>query len=191
MGIQTNKAKVTIDFIWSGKIDDADVEYQVKYHHTEDFGPTISISTDGGDDYYGFPADMFSEVVDFLRGEKMLKSSSVPDKEAVEIRPTKKTLPAPIVACQEEKEEQKTVEVSTVTEPFEVSSDQVQSFADPVDGGESEIEEPVEVKPKPKKKLNAEIDAQQAALERQAAIERAAANRDKRKIRRDNKEETE
>lgn len=191
MGIQTNKAKVTIDFIWSGNVGDVDIEYQIKYHHTDDFGPTVSVSTDGGSDYYGFPADMFSEIVDFLRGEKMLKSSTsqnISNQAETAPKVTKKTLPIPVVDGKKETETE--TEEPTSVEPFEVTVDQVQSFGDSPEDEES-VEEPT---PQIKKKAKEEIDAQQAALERTAAVRRANENKDKKKIRRDttaNEEPTE
>ena len=185
MGIQTNKAKVTIDFIWSGNAGDGEIEYQIKYHHTDDFGPTVSISTDGGSDYYGFPADMFSEIVDFLRGEKMLKPSTaqhVSNQEEMAPKVTKKTLPIPVVDGKKETAE------PTSVEPFEVTADPMQSFGDSPENEES-VEDQNEEEPKPqiKKKAKEEIDAQQASLERTAAVRRANENKDKKKIRRDTK----
>ena len=66
MGINKSGIKQTIDFSWES--EELEIGYHVKYHITDDYGPTISVSDDG-EDWYPFPAKMFQEVVDFLRDQ--------------------------------------------------------------------------------------------------------------------------
>ncbi|HUU86581.1 MAG TPA: hypothetical protein VMX17_02360, partial [Candidatus Glassbacteria bacterium] len=69
--INSDKKKVTVDFHWTTENKEGTVSgpgFYVKHHHTEEYGPTISIS-ETEDDYTSFPSKMFVEVVDFLRSE--------------------------------------------------------------------------------------------------------------------------
>jgi len=82
--INSNKKKVTVDFHWATESEDGTTGYgfYIKHHHTEEYGPTISIS-ETENDYTSLPAKMFVEVVDFLRSEGVLEPSEV-FKAAVE-----------------------------------------------------------------------------------------------------------
>lgn len=188
MSINTNKAKVTRDFMWSKELEDVEdgdpqeIVYSIKHHHTPEFGSTISVSTDGGKDYYAYPADMFAEVVDFLRSERAIApaaSEQCSSGEKAAPKPQKKTLPLPVVQSSEENEGR------NFAVPFEVSGNPVESFGD----DSSEVEEPIEERPVVRKKigrkLETEVDPQQARLERLAAAKRAAEAKGKHSIKRD------
>jgi len=84
--INSDKKKVTVDFHWTTENKEGTVSgpgFYVKHHHTEEYGPTISIS-ETEDDYTSFPSKMFVEVVDFLRSEGVIE----PDPKAKEIKET-------------------------------------------------------------------------------------------------------
>ena len=76
--INSDKKKVTVDFHWTmeNKKGTEGYGFFVKHHHTEEYGPTISIS-ETENDYTSFPSKMFVEVVDFLRSEGVIEGSRV------------------------------------------------------------------------------------------------------------------
>jgi len=69
MGINNDSTKVTMDFKWSASEESPEVF--CKYHHTDEFGPTISISDDG-EEFTAFSVQLFVEIVDYLKAEGVL-----------------------------------------------------------------------------------------------------------------------
>ena len=64
MAILDNNSNISIEFLWEMP-DSPDNKIWVRFHNTS-MGETISISDDQ-EDWYEFPALLFSEITDFLR----------------------------------------------------------------------------------------------------------------------------
>jgi hypothetical protein len=158
MAIQSDKAHVTIDFVWAKDDNDGpEGQYSIRHHYTEEFGQTISVSTDGGDNYFAFPAAMFSEVVDFLRERSVVGSS--PQQTKTVVAETHARLPIPEITSKE----------------GVVATSDLQSFssAQEVVDDSSKVDSLV---------CESEEDIKHMAEERKAAAERANSQKEKRKI---------
>jgi len=83
MAINLDNAKITIDFGFK----DEGVDYQIRFHYTEELGETISLSEDG-QNYLSYPALMFKEIGIFLKDRNLLKDIEEQDTEE-KIKPKK------------------------------------------------------------------------------------------------------
>lgn len=63
MAIKSNKK---IDFEYEFESNDHPYSITLRFHNSEEYGPTITVLTDEGEPAISFPAGMFSEVSDFL-----------------------------------------------------------------------------------------------------------------------------
>lgn len=84
MPIPSNKAHVSIDFIYQHSSGNDGDEYQIRYHHVDDEAK-ISISQDG-QDWFSFPAQLFDETVEYLSRQGVLVSS----KDVKKVKPEPK-----------------------------------------------------------------------------------------------------
>jgi len=99
--INSDKKKVTVDFFWSSEGEENTTGFYVKHHHTEEYGPTISISDDEKD-YYSLPTQLVSEVIDFLRSEGVVDYPKIPhlvEKNSMSVSASDEDsgLPIPVV----------------------------------------------------------------------------------------------
>lgn len=116
MAINLNNAKTTIDF----EYQDDDITLFVRFHHTEEFDETVSLSNDKKD-YLNFPAKMFLEVADFLKSKNLVKDfKSVEDKKE-----QGNTLPIPKVKKNDNSQENKPSDYV-----YEVEGEPFESFYD-------------------------------------------------------------
>jgi len=129
MTIKSDKSKVTLDF----ECEINKESYLVKFHYTEELGQTISICENSSVStvYTGYPVDLFTEIVDFLRAQKVIGHSSdiVPsmskskDKETITGKEDS-PLPLPMPKVDED-----TAGDSEVDEVVSIVGDPVQSFS--------------------------------------------------------------
>ena len=131
MTIKSDKSKVTLDF--ECEIDKE--AYLVKFHYTEELGQTISICDNSTSNAYtGYPVDLFTEIVDFLRSQKVIGHSTniVPsmsrskDAGLIQIDEGVKS-PLPMPKVNEDSESDDSQE--EVPEAMVVTGDPVQSFS--------------------------------------------------------------
>jgi hypothetical protein len=185
MAINANKAKRTVDFEYTEK----GFEVKVRFHHTTDFGPSISIvDTDrewDDADVNVFPAKMFGEIADFLRQENLIgggQQNKMMENELV--------LPLPQVendtGNEVSKNTRKSIIESGQVEPLDVKGDPFESF--------NSKEENTPVKPfVPQEKIAQEEISEEEAKkmweERKKAAERAKTNTIKRTDKSEKKEE--
>jgi len=124
--IAKNDKKVTVDFVWSSAFGNKkEVKFDIKHHHTDEYGPTISVS-ENKDERYAFPVVMFIEVVDFLRSEGIIESQDVVKKEVIVIQ-EQGTLSIPVIKNIDNGE---TETVSKDISPvIEVKGDPIETFS--------------------------------------------------------------
>jgi len=84
MSIEREDAKISLNFTYSHEDEDRDTEIKimVQFGQTEEFGDTISCSSDG-EEWFSFPAEFFKEVSDFLV-EKGVFMPTSPSLDAAE-----------------------------------------------------------------------------------------------------------
>ena len=162
--INSDNKKVTVDFIWTSP-SLKDVTFHIKHHHTEEYGPTISISQDA-DSFYAFPAGMFAEIVDFLRSEGVMKQGDVKVKEIPQEKKSK--LSVPVIENVSGGKEQE----PDIAPILEVKGEPVETF---FDGGSQKSSQEPQYTPGSTKvdKLASDTDAEDMALERQTAASKA------------------
>jgi hypothetical protein len=181
--INSDKKKVTVDFHWTTEDKDGTSGYgfYVKHHHTEEYGPTISIS-ETEDDYTSFPSKMFAEIVDFLRSEgvvepneEFIKKTNRGVREVTEKNESKTVLSIPEIENSAPQTEQ--------SDPTEVVIDNSNPIASFDSDGTSQIaqEQPQDATGEPQmvKKASGPSDEEKAAemvAEREAAIAKSGNN---------------
>ena len=69
MAIVKENQNLTIEFLYQSS-DDPSPRIWIRFHYTE-IGATISLS-DNRQDWFPFPADLFSEATDYLRSHHNL-----------------------------------------------------------------------------------------------------------------------
>lgn len=104
MAIKSNKK---IDFEYEFESNDHPYSITLRFHNSEEYGPTITVLTDEGDPAISFPAGMFSEVSDFLveqgiiEGRRSLPAPAPPQrlpKTTTAQTPLRTPLPRPNIA---------------------------------------------------------------------------------------------
>ena len=90
MTIKSDKSKVTLDF--ECEIDEQ--KYDIKFHYTDELGQTISI-LEKEEEYTGYPAQLFTEIVDFLRSQSVLGDGGAVPAVAKTAAPAPAVAPAP------------------------------------------------------------------------------------------------
>lgn len=139
MSINADKKKVSVDFDYSQENDDgsSDFNISVRLHYTDEYGQTLSFSTDG-EEYVGLPVKFFAEVVDFLREEGYLARSKLTsqfgtvdvmasaDQNPVMMKKNviATKLPLPNIS----KEEQNIHQNTNISNPVPLSAKPVQTF---------------------------------------------------------------
>jgi len=93
MSIHADKKKVSVDFDYGQEKEDGHIGFNisVRLHYTDEYGKTLSFSTDGVE-YIGLPVKFFSEVVDFLRKEGYLDKPEAEKQDVVSVMPAVKPL---------------------------------------------------------------------------------------------------
>jgi hypothetical protein len=160
MPINSDKSKITLDF----EYENEKIKYLVKYHHTDDFGPTVSLSEEGTNSV-SFPAEMFSEITDFLREQKHLRypKIEVRQKETVE-----KTLPIPEIQIEEDDKK-----IDMINEDSKGEIKEFESFDIETKTVKEQEEINTQVKKQPINIEAKEVDSKEFIEERRNAAEKA------------------
>lgn len=165
MAIKSDKSKVTLDF----ECEINEETYMVRFHHTEELGQTISVCEKDSDTYIGYPVDLFTEIVDFLRSQKVIghqnyiaPSMSRSQDSGTVVVNKENILPMPKINENENDSQQ-------FIEPVEVNGDPVQSFSSvSKEKSENKITIPAPTPPN-----DEDIDLNELAEERKLAVEKA------------------
>ncbi|MFW6173438.1 MAG: hypothetical protein ACOC5T_06830 [Elusimicrobiota bacterium] len=64
MSIQPDATKITMDFVWDDQ--ENELSFDCRFHHTDEYGPTVSISERESNEYVAFPAKMYGEIANYL-----------------------------------------------------------------------------------------------------------------------------
>jgi len=175
MTIKSDKSKVTLDF----ECEIQDQKYSIRFHYTE-LGQTISICEDN-DAYTGYPAQLFSEIVDFLRSQNVIGNDSemvpqVSRSVLPTVQPLNSVAPLPVTHINLDSDIKESGDFSnTDNEPQRkviMDVEPVQSFSD----GQSSSKIPTQVKSStPVDKSSAIEDANDPDMlsQRQAAVAKA------------------
>jgi len=92
MAIKSNKK---IDFEYEFESNDHPYSITLRFHSSEEYGPTITVLSEEGEPAISFPAGMFSEVSDFLVEQGIIEGRrSLPAPAAPQRLP--KTTAAPV-----------------------------------------------------------------------------------------------
>lgn len=129
MTIKSDKSKVTLDF----ECEINKETYLIKFHYTEELGQTVSICDNAVSTVYtGYPVDLFTEIVDFLRLQKVIghstnivPSMSKDDMNVIVNEEASSLLPMPKINDDIEKNNSQ----EEIVESMVVTGDPVQSFS--------------------------------------------------------------
>jgi hypothetical protein len=90
MPIIHDDRNITIDFEYGPEAGKEKEQFRIKYHYTDELGPTISFAPchnlglarfeDEGFSYVSFPVEMVGEAIDFLIKRRLYKSDREPDR---------------------------------------------------------------------------------------------------------------
>ena len=108
MAIKSNKK---IDFEYEFESNDHPYSITLRFHGSEEYGPTITVLSEEGDPVISFPAGMFSEVSDFLieqgiiEGKRVLTTTPVPQRltKTTAAQSFRSPLPKPNIAVAKSK----------------------------------------------------------------------------------------
>ena len=181
MTIKSDKSKVTLDF----ECEVGGEEYLVKFHYSEELGQTISVCEKEESSYAGYPVELFTEIVDFLRSQKVIghQDNIVPSmskgkdsgggivvagREKTEIMDT--ALPLPDISEVSEAV-QDTVQQPEILEVAD--GDPVQSFTSSAKGKKIATSLPDRETAK-RTENDLDVDSPEILAERQKAVERAS-----------------
>lgn len=184
MTIKSDKSKVTLDF----ECEIGKEEYLVKFHYTDELGQTISICDKSNSIehtvYTGYPVELFTEIVDFLRSQKVIgnNNNSVPTMSVSHeitlpqnVEKKKTLLPVPDII---ESQAEENMDEGKRKESFEgvvADGEPVQSFSSSF--GEKKVEVSLpdkEVHKKPLAINDLDVDNPEILAARQKAVERAS-----------------
>jgi hypothetical protein len=73
MAIRSNSKSIDFTFDFETP-NGASLSYPLRFHHTEDFGPSLSVLDENKEIAITFPATMFSEVYEFLIEQDIIET---------------------------------------------------------------------------------------------------------------------
>jgi len=128
MAIKSNKK---IDFEYEFESNDNPYSIVLRFHNSEEYGPTITVLSDDGEPAISFPAGMFSEVSDFLieqgiiEGKRTVVAPAVPQKlpKATGQLPARSSLPRPTIAVAKPKINPLRIGNKQISNPIELNID--------------------------------------------------------------------
>jgi hypothetical protein len=173
MAINSNKKKKTLEVEYFDKT----IRLNVKFHQTDNYGPTITLSEIDSKEYVSFPAKMFREIADLIDDEDLLSDGKKKDdsffdgsgneEEIIIPQIDEDSVVAPIKVAVK-KTQQITTEEVAVDEVVE--GNDFESFG----GGEEASEVEPDIQIEPVEEVVSDPEAEKAFIEaRQNAISKA------------------
>jgi len=77
MSIRTNSKSVNFTFDFEDSSGDT-LSFSLRFHHTEEYGPSLAVLDEEDNVLINFPVEMFTEVTDFLTQQGITESKRLP-----------------------------------------------------------------------------------------------------------------